>query len=508
MKFRTRIWMMPIAAGLIFAIGIGASVYIGTRTAGHIRTVAFVDSPALDQVSAIDRNLDQFQLVTQAVVGERDVERLPEATAFVEGAREAAAKLGTFPGRDEASKELARLFDTYQHLRIEAVKVPIGNSGDPDAVLAAPPALEALENAIKARHEEERAKLAESFGAVTQGVTNNIWAGVITGLAALLALGVVSWRVTSSVWRELGGEPDTLRALARDVADGRLDVRIDVASGDTTSLNAAMAEMVVRLREIVEAIHVATDSIRGASDEIATGNMNLSERTEATASNLQRSSDTMGQLTAAVRQSAEAARDANDLARDASAAAERGGRLVDDVVASMEEISTASSRIHEIIGVIDGIAFQTNILALNAAVEAARAGDQGRGFAVVAGEVRTLAQRSAQAAREIKELIVSSGEKIDGGTQTVGQAGASMSEILEGVKRVRTMLGEITAATAEQSQGIAQVNDAVSNLESATQQNAALVEESAAAAESLREQAGLLAETVSRFRLADAQPAA
>src|SRR5690554_1367932 len=508
MKFRTRIWMMPIAAGLIFAIGIGASVFIGTRTAGHIRTVAFIDSPALDQVSAIDRSLDQFQLLTQAVVGERNIENLPEAATFVQAAREAAAKLGTFPGREEAARELAGLFEDYQKLRIEAVKVLIGNSGDPDAVLAAPQALETLQNAIEKRHAEERAKLAESFGAVTQGVASNIWAGVITGLVALVALGVVSWRVTSSVWRELGGEPDTLRTLARDVADGRLDVKIDVASGDTTSLNAAMAEMVVRLREIVEAIHVATDSIRGASDEIATGNMNLSERTEATASNLQRSSDTMGQLTDAVRQSAEAARDANELAREASAAAERGGRLVDDVVARMEEISTASSRIHEIIGVIDGIAFQTNILALNAAVEAARAGDQGRGFAVVAGEVRTLAQRSAQAAREIKELIVSSGEKIDGGTRTVGEAGSSMSEILDGVKRVRTMLGEITAATAEQSEGIAQVNDAVANLESATQQNAALVEESAAAAESLREQAGMLARTVAQFRLAGASPAA
>jgi methyl-accepting chemotaxis protein len=257
------------------------------------------------------------------------------------------------------------------------------------------------------------------------------------------------------------------------------------------------------LAHVVSQVRASTENIANSSTEIATGNLDLSQRTEETSSNLQRTASSMQQLTGTVRQSAEAASQANTLANSASEVASRGGVVVSQVVSTMNEISAASRKISDIIGVIDGIAFQTNILALNAAVEAARAGEQGRGFAVVAGEVRTLAQRSAAAAKEIKTLIGSSVERVETGGRLVQDAGSTMHEIVASVQRVSSIVGEITAAASEQSSGIGEVNGAVTQLDRMTQQNAALVEESAAAAESLKEQAQRLAGVVSTFRLAD-----
>ncbi|MDE2276091.1 MAG: hypothetical protein KGK09_07320, partial [Burkholderiales bacterium] len=238
---------------------------------------------------------------------------------------------------------------------------------------------------------------------------------------------------------------------------------------------------------------------------IASGNQDLSGRTEQTASNLQQAASSLEQLTGTVRQTADSARTANQLAASATTVAQRGGEVVSQVVSTMDEISASSRRIGDIIGTIDGIAFQTNILALNAAVEAARAGEQGRGFAVVASEVRSLAQRSAEAAREIKGLIGASVEKVESGSRLVADAGSTMGEIVASVQRVSDIIGEISAATGEQSTGIAQVNVAIAQLDQATQQNAALVEESAAAAESLRAQAATLTHVTERFQL---EPAA
>ncbi|MET0519780.1 MAG: methyl-accepting chemotaxis protein [Burkholderiaceae bacterium] len=257
-----------------------------------------------------------------------------------------------------------------------------------------------------------------------------------------------------------------------------------------------------RLAETIGTVRHSVDSIGTASIEIASGNQDLSQRTEQTASNLQLAASSMAELTGTVRQTADAARSAHQLVSSASGAAAKGGAVVGQVVATMEEINTSSRRINDIIGVIDGIAFQTNILALNAAVEAARAGEQGRGFAVVAGEVRSLAQRSAEAAREIKSLIGASVERVATGSRLVQEAGSSMGEIVASVQRVQDIIGEISSAASEQSEGIVQVSQSVGQLDQMTQQNAALVEQSAAAAESLREQAQRLVEAVAVFRLA------
>jgi methyl-accepting chemotaxis protein len=269
----------------------------------------------------------------------------------------------------------------------------------------------------------------------------------------------------------------------------------------------ALKTALLRLNAAMLSVSRSVGNIQTASSEIASGSADLSQRTEQTASSLQQTASSMSELTGNVRQSADAAATANQLASSAVAAAQRGGNVVQQVVANMSEISSASRRIADIIGTIDGIAFQTNILALNAAVEAARAGEQGRGFAVVAGEVRSLAQRSASAAREIKSLIAASLAQVDSGARLVQDAGSTMGEIVAGIQRVSTIIGEISHSAQAQSCGIGQVNHTVTQLDGMTQQNAALVEQSAAAAESLRDQAGQLAGVIQAFRLSSATPA-
>ena len=325
---------------------------------------------------------------------------------------------------------------------------------------------------------------------------------LLGGVAVLGAIVGISWLVKRSVFAQLGGDPQRAMDAMNEVAGGNLAVELgDAPHG---SLLDGLARMVDSMRTTLLQVRSSTDSIGTASSEIATGNQDLSARTEQTASNLQQAASSMEQLTGTVRQSADSARQANQLATSAAEVAARGGKVISQVVATMDDINASSKKIADIIGVIDSIAFQTNILALNAAVEAARAGEQGRGFAVVASEVRSLAQRSAEAAKEIKGLIGASVEKVEGGSKLVADAGRTMTEIVGSVQRVSDIIAEITAAATEQSQGISEVNDSVTQLDQMTQQNAALVEESAAAAESLREQAARLATVVGTFRLAAA----
>jgi methyl-accepting chemotaxis protein len=302
--------------------------------------------------------------------------------------------------------------------------------------------------------------------------------------------------------RSIAGPLDEATRLARRIAQGDLGSGGSVSGSDEPAkLMRALLAMQDELRRLVGQVRASADSIQVASTEVASGNQDLSQRTEQAAASLQQTASAMQQLTGNVRQSAEAAGQASQLASSASGVAQRGGEAVAQVVAAMEEISARSKKIADIIGVIDGIAFQTNILALNAAVEAARAGEQGRGFAVVAAEVRALAQRSAAAAREIKSLIGSSTERVEAGSRLVQDAGRTMQEIVASVRRVNDIIGGISASGAAQSDGIGQVDQAVGQLDRMTQQNAALVEESAAAAESLREQALQLSAVVATFRL-------
>jgi methyl-accepting chemotaxis protein len=326
---------------------------------------------------------------------------------------------------------------------------------------------------------------------------------LLTVLAAALAAWVL-YVITRSITQPLNRAVD----MAQAVAGGDLTMRMECHTRDETGmLLRALIDMNDSLARTVGQVRSGTDTITTASNEIATGNMDLSSRTEQQASSLEETASSMEELTSTVTQNAEHARQATRLVATASDYATRGGQVVGEVVSTMGAIKASSSKIVDIIGVIDGIAFQTNILALNAAVEAARAGEQGRGFAVVASEVRTLAQRSAAAAREIKELITNSVETVDSGAALVDQAGATMNGIVQAVQQVADIMHQISAASSEQSTGIEQVNQAIVSIDGVTQQNAALVEQAAAAAQSMRDQADLLAQAVSVFKLAGQPPA-
>lgn len=356
---------------------------------------------------------------------------------------------------------------------------------------------------IKAKNagvEEAKVKLANRTQ-VALIYTLLLAAGTIIGGA-----GVAFW-LTRNVMRQLGGEPDYAASIAASIAAGDLTRQIDLDDErNSTSLLFAMRTMQDSLTVLVREVRSGTDTITTASSEIATGNLDLSARTEEQASSLEETAASMEELTSTVRQNGDNVHQANQLAHAASEVAIKGGAAVADLVGTMESINASAKRIVDIIGVIDGIAFQTNILALNAAVEAARAGGQGRGFAVVASEVRNLAHRSATAAQEIKELIGDSVSKVEAGSSMANSAGFTMDEVVASVKRVSDIMGEIALAGQEQSAGILQVNQAIAQMDQVTQQNAALVEEAAAAADSMQEQAKQLSSIVGTFKLAAGAP--
>jgi methyl-accepting chemotaxis protein len=354
--------------------------------------------------------------------------------------------------------------------------------------------LAALDNFVSVQERQRDASIAASDAARSRTAT--------VALAIVLLVFAVGVLLTLALVRSITRPLEEAVDVARAITNGDLTQQIDSARKDEFGqLLQALSQMVGKLRGLVSEVRSGVESVSTASNEIANGNQDLSSRTEQTAANLQQTAASMEQLTSTVTQSADTARQANQLAATAAQAATRGGEVVGLVVNSMQNISEASRKIGDIIGTIDGIAFQTNILALNAAVEAARAGEQGRGFAVVAAEVRSLAGRSAEAAKEIKALIGASGQTVDTGTQQVAQAGESMAEIVNSVRRVSDLIGEISASSIEQRDGIGQVNQAVTNLDQMTQQNAALVEESAAAAAGLRDQAQRLSQVVSVFNV-------
>ncbi|OFA05019.1 methyl-accepting chemotaxis protein [Duganella sp. HH101] len=410
--------------------------------------------------------------------------------------------------RDPLAKELfAAALDkraAYQSARKHAFAEKAG--GDQDKVRQIVdqefiPASEVYLASIQALIARQKAVIDELGAGILDRSRQSAFAILILCLASVAIALALGWLITRSLLRQLGGEPGYAAGITDRIAGGDLTVHVALAANDTSSLLYSIASMRDRLAAIVGQVRTSTDAVATASSEIASGNMDLSSRTEQQAGSLEETASSMEELTATVKQNAEFARQANQLASAASGVAERGGNVVAQVVTTMESITASSKQIVDIIGVIDGIAFQTNILALNAAVEAARAGEQGRGFAVVASEVRNLAQRSASAAKDIKQLIGVSVENIASGASLVDEAGLTMNDLVSSVKRVSDIMAQIMDAGLEQEAGIEQINQAIIEMDGVTQQNAALVEQAAAAAESLQGQSGHLAELVSVFTL-------
>jgi methyl-accepting chemotaxis protein len=504
---------------LLLAIGIGALGLYGMHQSNEgLKTVYEDRTVALEQITRIERLLLRDRVSLASAVRnpapenvKREVEQVEKNDAEIN--KVWAEYMATYLTPEE--KVLADKFGAdWQRMIKEGMEPALAalrdakmdvaaQSVDQLGQLAAPvregiDALRKLQvDVAKDEFEQAGARFATLRALIV---------GLIAGGA--LITGVFGYFLIRNMYRELGGEPHYAAGIVRSIAAGDLTVAVATGRDDQSSLLHAMHHMQESLAGTVGEIQHAAQTIASASGQIASGNMDLSSRTEQQASALEETASAMEQLTATVKQNGDRALQANELAASTSSVAIKGGAIVARVVDTMGSINTSSRKIFDIIGVIDGIAFQTNILALNAAVEAARAGEQGRGFAVVASEVRNLAQRSAGAAKEIKELIGASVERVEEGSQLVNQAGATMEEIVASVKRVTDMMGEIADAGLEQEAGIEQINVTITEMDTVTQQNAALVEEAAAAAAALQDQAIMLTEVVNVFKVAGAGGAA
>ena len=459
--------------------------------------------------SAHDRSIAVRDVVLSPTPAERDKE-IATIAALADFYAQSATPLEKLVNRVGAPPELAPLYAGIRSAEAQAVAstqaiIAQVQAGDAQAAQTlwqqAKPQYVQWLAAINKLIDFKEARIQEANHSAMQEA-DSFLSVMFTALALALVLSAaVAWTVARSIVRQLGAEPVALAEVASHVAEGDLQPVAGAAQAEPGSVLASLAAMQASLARVVGQVRVASNAVTQGSEEIAGGNIGLLQRTEEQASNLQHAASSMEQMTASVKNNADSARQATQVAASASEAAHKGGAVVEQVVSTMQEITASSHKMSDIIGVIDSIAFQTNILALNAAVEAARAGEQGRGFAVVAGEVRALAQRSADAAKEIKGLIDGSVAKVEQGARLVGDAGATMTDIVQQAQRVAGLIAEISTATAEQTDGIAQVGEAVAHLDRSTQQNAALVEQSAAAAQALKQQAAQLAQAVSVFRL-------
>jgi methyl-accepting chemotaxis protein len=521
MKTRTRLLAGFLIVTLLGALG--SIIGISKLAQMNERAQHAYQNDLLGISSVKEANIDLMYItgsIRGAILAPSDAER-SKSLALVEDAR-AKLHVNLDAGRklfvtDEGKAMFAQLDHMVRDVEeklgkireLVGVDTPEGKQATIDYLYAQfTPATNLLDDKFTELSQQKEGAAAKSAQLATESYVSARGSMTVMAVLALAISAAFALVITRTFTGQLGGEPLYAAQVAGAIAGGDLSTPVRVTDGDSGSLLAGMEKMRVSLASLVREVRAGTDTIATSAGEISHGNLDLSSRTEQQASSLEETASSMEELTGTVRQNADNARQANVLAASASEVAKRGGVVVSQVVDTMNSINESSRRIVDIISVIDGIAFQTNILALNAAVEAARAGEQGRGFAVVASEVRNLAQRSAAAAKEIKGLIGDSVSKVDSGGKLVEQAGATMGEIVQSITRVTDIMSEIASASQEQSSGIEQVNEAISQMDQVTQQNAALVEEAAAAATSMQEQAAALAQLVGTFRLEEGMQAA
>jgi len=511
MSIKRRIWALPVISAVIFGLGVAVSASFVTGALDSIHTTESVDYPVLDSAKALTAEIEDITNGLRDAVSEGDQARITQLDGQANKVRARLAALAKLDGMTGTGQELSKAFEAYYTPALSAAKIMLEiEQGDAQATIARmQDAQAALNKGVAKLGENAQQQFKNGIAQSEASVRRVLVAMIATALIVIAALALVSRFVVRTIWRQLGGEPEYARDITRAVAAGDLSMDIRLEAGDQHSLLAALRDMRERLAGMVAGIKSSAETIAGASTEIASGNADLASRTESQAGSLEHTTRAMEALTETVRANADNATQANALVVEASGIATRGGEVVGSVVTTMGDINASARKIVEIISVIDGIAFQTNILALNAAVEAARAGEQGRGFAVVASEVRNLAQRSAAAAKEIKELIGDSVGKVDAGTALVDQAGATMEQIVASVRKVHDIMAEISEAGQRQRAGIEQIGRAIGDMDEMTQQNSALVEEASAAAESLTEQTGQLSHALAVFKLGEsAAPAA
>jgi methyl-accepting chemotaxis protein len=502
---RQQIWSLPAIAVVIFAIGIAIGAAFATRAMALIDHVSTVDYPLLDKVKTLSLEVQRITEDLNGAVAEGEKKKLEDAAASATRIRKLMDEIGTLPGQAQFATRVRAHFDGYYQPASQVARIMLGmEKGDTKpGVEAMQSAIRLLEGDLQKASEGASLAFAATLDAGRANVRSVLAAMAAAAIAVVLVLGIVSHLIVKAIWRQLGGEPAYARQIVHAIAEGDLATPIDLQAGDTASQLAALKSMQGSLSGVIAGIRDAAASVKSSAGEIASGMEDLSARTDEQASSLEETASSMEEMTATVSQNADHAVRAKGVAETSTRLAGQGRDVMLEVGKTMDQINESSGRIGSIVAVIDGIAFQTNILALNAAVEAARAGEQGRGFAVVAAEVRNLAQRSAASAKEIRDVIGDSLERVGTGRRLVADASNTIGQIVTSIGEVAGDVTEISGSSVEQSSGIAEMGRAVTRIEAITQQNAALVQETFAATRSMAQQAERLSDSVAVFRLAE-----
>lgn len=505
MKFKTRILLLPAITLALFVAGWLVSATLASKTATSVATLGGVDYPYLEGMNQLDELAKRTTQTTQSAVSEGDKSKLDDIKEISTTATATVQRLVALDERETGAGAVGKAYTTYSDAAIDAARSMLETGDDTASKVAAmQQAQKVLTTVLDREAKTARHNVEARLDASRLGVRYMMISNAVSGVAIVLVLLLGAWLVLRAIARDLGAEPEYLRTVVERIAAGDLQTGND-SQIDDRSVLGKLQVMATRLAQIVGSIRHVSQEVRDASAQIAQGNDDLSHRTQTQSAVLEETAASMEQMTALVKRNASNASQADQITRNARKQAEQGGQVMSDTHDAMQAINTSSQRIGDIVGLIDEIAFQTNLLALNAAVEAARAGEQGRGFAVVAGEVRNLAQRSAGAAKEIKTLIKDSVEKVTVGSELVERSGRTLTDIIDGVKKVTDTVTDIVAASQEQATGIDEVSRAVTSIDESTQQNAALVEQAFAASRAMQEQADMLLQQVAFFKLSDAE---